>query len=183
VVYAENVARASARRIHATFCGLRTHPLAASLALGLRARRAGPARRGAAILLDVVLLVAAVPVLEHSADAPPVVPLSEVVAGPVNDGVPVENVYPYGRNGRLLLDVRLYDQQGRPLDVKIEDPSRRPVLERGGGEALNAFPIRYFEPGTRRVARPNAGPRIAPPALMSPPLVGSAAAQRSGERR
>ncbi len=161
--------------------------LAASFALGLRARRAGPALRRAAILLDVVLLVAVVPVLEHAADAPAVATLIESVAQPstgvVNDGVAVENVYPYGRHGRLLHDVRLYDQLGRPLDVPIEDRDRRPVLERGGREARNAFPIRHFEPGTRRVARPNAAPDIDPGPLRTPPLVDSAAAQRRGERR
>lgn len=148
--------------------------LAGSFALGLRARRGGGALRRAAILLDVVLLVAAVPVLDRAADAPAAMPAIEAVASPstgvVNDGATVENIYPYGRNGRLLHDVRLYDQLGRPLDVPIEDPERRPVLERGGREARNAFPIRYFESGTRRVARPNAGPQITPRALLSPPL-------------
>ena len=30
---------------------------------------------------------------------------------------------------------------------------------RGGRPALNAFPLRYCEPGTRRVAHPNVAPR------------------------
>jgi hypothetical protein len=68
--------------------------------------------------------------------------------------------------------VRLYDGRGRPLEVTIGagDPGRRPVFERSGGWAFNAFPIRYFEPGTRRVARPNAGPEISPAPLTTRPL-------------
>ena len=157
--------------------------LAASFALGLRARRAGPALRRAAILLDVVLLVAAVPVLEHAADAPPVAPLERggradaAARRGATTASPVENIYPYGRKGRLLHDVRLYDQLGRPLDVPIG--SRRPGAPGARARrraALNAFPIRYFEPGTRRVARPNAGPPIDPPAAED-------AAARSTQRR
>jgi hypothetical protein len=83
----------------------------------------------------------------------------------------VENIYPYDRQGRLLHDVRLYDQRGRPIVVQgLGDPNRRPVFERGGRRTLNAFPIRHFEPGTRRVARPNAGPDIDPRPLRTPPL-------------
>jgi hypothetical protein len=80
----------------------------------------------------------------------------------------VQNVYAYDRRGRLLHDVRLFDQNGNPLDVGARaaaaDPLRRLVRTRGGRRVLNAFPIRYFEPGTRRVAHPNAAPRrrIAP---------------------
>jgi hypothetical protein len=74
--------------------------------------------------------------------------------------------------GRLLHDVRLYDNFGRPLSVLrgADDPQRRPVLERDGRRALNAFPIRHLEPGTRRVARPNAGPDIDPGPLRTRPL-------------
>jgi hypothetical protein len=76
------------------------------------------------------------------------------------DGAPVQNVYPYDRRGRLLHDVRLYDQDGRPLNIGRGqgDPNRRLVVTRRGTTVLNAFPIRYFEPGTRRVAHPDAVP-------------------------
>ena len=39
------------------------------------------------------------------------------------NGRPVTNIYPYSRDGRLLLDVRLYDQLGRPLDLLGRDPT------------------------------------------------------------
>jgi hypothetical protein len=109
-------------------------------------------------------------------------PLTTVVAaesastpGLALDGVPVENVYPYSREGRLLLDVLLYDQLGNPLDVRplAADPDRRVLRGIDGAELFNSFPIRYFEPGTRRVERPGAAPMIrwstiATPALRRP---------------
>jgi hypothetical protein len=80
--------------------------------------------------------------------------------GLARSGVPLRNVYAYDRKGRLLHDVRLYDQDGKPLDVGRGslDPDRRLVETRGGYTVFNAFPIRYFEPGTHRVAHPNAVP-------------------------
>jgi hypothetical protein len=151
--------------------------LAGSFALGLRSRHAAGGRRRAAIALNALLVLAAVPVLARAADAPYVAPPSEPsapaeLAGVVLDGVVVENIYPYDRNGRLLQDVRLYDNLGLPLSILhgIDDPNRRPVYERGGARAFNAFPIRHFEPGTRRVARPNAGPGVDPQRLRTPPL-------------
>jgi hypothetical protein len=78
--------------------------------------------------------------------------------GLANSGVSLRNVYAYDRKGRLLHDVRLYDQDGKPLDVGRGslDPDRRLVATRGGTTVFNTFPIRYYEPGTRRVAHPNA---------------------------
>jgi hypothetical protein len=84
-----------------------------------------------------------------------------VPAGFANRGVPVQNVYAYDRRGRLLHDVRLYDQGGRAIEVgrgAPPDPNRRLVFARGGRQLFNAFPIRYYEPGTHRVAHPDAAP-------------------------
>jgi hypothetical protein len=150
--------------------------LAGSFALGLRNRVATGGRRRALIALNAVLLLAAIPVLPHVTDAPAAVLYTDVVAAPPQDrltyqGVVVENVFPYDRKGRLLHDVRLYDQLGRPLEALPPgaDPDRRHVRERNGARTFNAYPIRYFEPRTRRVARPNAGPEIDPPPLRTPP--------------
>jgi hypothetical protein len=49
------------------------------------------------------------------------------------------------------------------LGERTVDSSRR-VLRTRGGPIYNSFPIRYYEPGTRRVARP----RLAPPVEWSP---------------
>ena len=148
--------------------------LAGSFALGLRSRHATGGRRAALIALNAVLVVAAVPVLDRATDAPVPVIYTDTVpadAGLTYDGVAIENIYPYDRSGRLLHDVRLYDQLGRPVEALGAgiDPDRRPVRERGGARTFNAYPIRYFEPGTRRVARPNASPEIDPAPLRTRP--------------
>lgn len=99
----------------------------------------------------------------------------EAPAGLVHKGHEVRNVYAFDRDGKLLLDVLLYDQLGRPLDVKARpgaDPLRRPVIDRRGHEIQNAFPIRYFEPGTNRIARPRAKPDIDVPKIVTPPIGG-----------
>jgi hypothetical protein len=146
--------------------------LAGSFALGLRHH--GRRHRGL-LVLNAVLAAAVVPVLAHVNDAPGSIVYTETVfesrPGLVYDDVQVENVYPYDRRGRLLHDIRLYDQLGRPLEAMEEtaDPDRRPVRERGGARAFNAYPILYFERDTRRVARPNAGPEIEPQPLRTRP--------------
>ena len=58
-----------------------------------------------------------------------------------SDGTPITNLYPYGPDGKLLVDVRLYDQDGRPFDVlayegcKVDEMTGEPELP-----ALNVFP-------------------------------------------
>jgi hypothetical protein len=93
-------------------------------------------------------------------------------------GVPVLNVYPYDANGHLLTDVRLYDDRGLPVDLGLGyDPNRRAVFDRTGQLATNAFPLRYFEPGTRVVANPSAGPQVVVPPLVPQPMTASATPQ------
>jgi hypothetical protein len=84
----------------------------------------------------------------------------------------VRNIYAYGRDGRMLLDVRLYDQDGRPLEIGrgAVDPDRRVIVDARGRRVYNAFPVRYYEPGTRRGANPTAGSRVRPPEIRTPTL-------------
>jgi uncharacterized membrane protein len=137
--------------------------IALSVAIGIRRPR-----RGAAIALaNLALVIAAIPVAAHVADSARVAgneavfirqpTLSDMPAGLFYDQTPVENIYGFDRRGRLLQDVRLYDQFGRPISIGGSGPLRRPVKTRRGYEIFNAFPIRYFEPGTRRVENPAAG--------------------------
>jgi hypothetical protein len=104
--------------------------------------------------------------------APTTVEVAPVVpeTGLVYDGLPLDNLFAFDRRGRLLQDVRLYAENGRPIDVDrgARDPDRRVPRARGGERAFNAFPVRYFEPGTRRVARPGAGAPPAPAPLVTP---------------
>ena len=39
-----------------------------------------------------------------------------------------------------------------------------------GKQILNAYPIRYFDPGTGEVAHPGAAPRVQIPRIATPPL-------------
>jgi hypothetical protein len=165
--------------------------VAGSIAVGLRERgRVRPAPR-ALVLANLVLAVATVPAAAHLATAgsssgfvgaAPIalaVPSPKAPPGVVSDGVPVLNIYPYTRDGRLLHDVLLYDQNGQPLDVKPDDtdPTRRVLSATGGQRIFDSFPIRYFEPGTTRVANPNAAPPLVGPSLFSPPAPSRPAAR------
>jgi len=157
--------------------------LAASIAAGIAARRRPGRARGAFLAVNLALAALAIPVADQLGDAagtrfPPdafltsnAEPTPPVPMGLTYDGRPVSNVYPFDRQGRLLHDVRLYDGRGRALDIGrgAADPRRRPVRD-GRRAVLNAFPIRYFKPGTRRVAHPNAQPRIDLRRLTTPPL-------------
>ena len=159
--------------------------VAFSVWFGLQARRHGAPFPRLATVLNLVLVVAAVPVAVEvtsaAAQQGPVAiadtPLpTPVVPGLVSNGVPVDNVYPYSRDGKLLHDVLLYDGAGRPLEIpgnRALDVDRRFVVTNGNRPLFNAFPIRYYEPGTRRVARPNAAPYIELPLLLTPPLPGT----------
>jgi hypothetical protein len=99
--------------------------------------------------------------------------LSQVAPGLQLDGRPVQNIYPYSRSGKLLHDVLLYDDSGRPITLPLgPDPLRR--LTRGVGQRLisNTFPIRYFDStgGARRVTHPDASPVVHVPKIVTPPV-------------
>ena len=68
----------------------------------------------------------------------------------------------------------LYDaQDGKPMNVggpNTVDPNRRVLVTTGGARLYNTFPIRYYDPGTKRVRHPNAGTPVRPPRLLTPPL-------------
>ncbi len=151
----------------------------ASVWLGLRTRRDG--RRGRWLLaLNLVLAVLTIPMLTQALEAPsdPAVTGDYYMApqrGVAVNGIPVRNIYPYSRDGKLLLDILLYDESGRPLTVGSRDPRtdplRRYVETVQRTPLLNTFPIRYFEPRSSRVADPTAAPRaIRPPEIQTPPL-------------
>jgi hypothetical protein len=140
--------------------------VAASIALGFAGRRRSGRLEALRIAVNLALVacVAFLPAFVDRArgDATSYVylPAPAVAAGLSEGGRAVTNVYPFDTNGRLLHDVRLYDQDGRALEVGrgANDPHRRPVFGKKGLEIFNAFPIRYYEPGTNRVAHPNATP-------------------------
>jgi hypothetical protein len=150
--------------------------VAVSVALGLRSRRAGRSLLPALVVCNLVLLVTAIPVAAHIVRRTPpqfeVATVPAAIPGLAYNGTPLSNIYPYARNGRLLHDVFLYGSDGRPLNVStvVADPNRRVPKTVSGRRVFNVFPIRYFEPGTRVVRHPNAGPKLRPPRLATRPL-------------
>ncbi|MBC7460243.1 MAG: hypothetical protein H7287_02675, partial [Thermoleophilia bacterium] len=92
---------------------------------------------------------------------------------------PVYNLYAFDAGGNRLTDVRLFDQYGMPLNLgaSVSDPSRRLSSDSSSSAVYNAFPIRYYEPGTTIVADPDAGwpaspgalGPVAPPSIAAPP--------------
>jgi hypothetical protein len=152
----------------------------ASTWLGFNARGRAPSRLRLAV--NVLLVIAIVPVASRvTAASQPVyeqilveVPPAEASADLNYQGTQVLNLYPYSRDGRLLQDVLLYDNLGRAIEIGRgrPDPDRRFVESRDGTSIFNAFPIRYFEPGTKTVADPAAGPKVTPPRVVTPALGG-----------
>jgi hypothetical protein len=150
----------------------------ASVYVGLRSRRRPHSGRAAVAVANAILVVGAVPVLVHlvrerQPTPAPIVVTAPVVQGLAYNGVPISNVYPFGRDGRLLHDVLLYDGAGRPIDVggpAAPDPNRRILVTRGGKQVYNSFPIRYYEPGTRSVAHPDVIPPLRIPPIVTPRL-------------
>ena len=66
----------------------------------------------------------------------------------------------------------LYTGAGAPLDAAgaAIDPQRRVLRTKSGRQIFNAYPIRYFDPGTGEVAHPGAAPKITIPKITTPPL-------------
>jgi hypothetical protein len=128
---------------------------------------------------SAVAIVALAPALLHF-NSPPrdhiysyrTVVETQTEPGLVYNGVPLSNIFPFDRAGKPLNDVLLYGSDGQPLTVatQVADPSRRYLVTRRGERLYNSFPVRYFDPGTQRVARPDAGPRVKIPDILTPPL-------------
>jgi hypothetical protein len=151
--------------------------VAASLALGVLRRRRVASLLLVAVVVDIAAVLAIVPAVRHVTNAPATVFIvgAPVVQAPATglsfSGRPVLNVYPYSRDGKLLHDVRLYDDLGRPLTLDLgSDQLRRVPVAANGTRVFNAFPIRYRQPGTHVVAHPNAAPRIRVPKIVTPAL-------------
>ncbi len=149
--------------------------LVASIAYGLAGRRRTLPARSLRIALDLILAGCAVFLLFYETDRRMMTGYSYepevrqlIRPGLANYGRQVQNVYVFDEDGKLLQDVRLYDDAGQPLSVLPgdQDPQRRVLKTRSGTEIFNTFPILYFEPGTQRVARPDS----TPPNLNPPPL-------------
>jgi len=136
-----------------------------SVRLGRRAMPANRGLRGAVIAVNVAIGLLALPVLasmgtgsngysyDYSSDP-------YVSAASAGSYPGVTNIYPYSKDGKLLKDVLLYDQDGRPLipdktDIVIEVPN--------GADGLpipNAYPLSERQPN---------GDPVVPPRVALPP--------------
>ena len=95
-------------------------------------------------------------------------------------GQPVENIYPYDADGRLIDQVLLYDQTGRPLDNvcphDVVDDGRPEATESGrdvnGAPVTNVFPRRQSASPAPEKQGPFGVPTTtAAPATLAPPAV------------
>ena len=92
------------------------------------------------------------------------------------DGNPITNVYAYDRQGELLSDVLLYDQDGHPLDLGevVVDPATGEELatdypvDANGAEVRNAYPLDQRALAWDDAGRPRERP-VPPPAVVVPP--------------
>jgi hypothetical protein len=153
----------------------------ASVWIGLWLRRRGSPFPRAALVANAALVLAILPVTLDVTDTRAhdllvtmaYAPVPQVRPDLASDGVKIDNIYPYSRDGKLLHDVLLYDGAGRPIEIPAnrgDDPNRRFVVTNGNKPLFNVFPIRYYEPGTKSVERPNAAPYIEHPHVVTPPL-------------
>jgi hypothetical protein len=152
--------------------------IAASVWLGLRTRRRS-ATSWPMVVLNGLLVVACLPLFAAVDErqrslvtlAADYAPTAQAVSGLAIDGRPILNVYPYTREGELLQDVLLYDNFGVPLDVLDDaDPFRRYLETHDGARLLNSFPIRYVDPQTKVVTRPDAAPPVQLPEVVTPKI-------------
>lgn len=163
---------------------------AIGVSIWLGMRRAGDRRvRAALVLANLALLVVAMPLagrLNDGYDRPEAAAITVAFWQGYNNeaenlrqpssallryGEPIRNIYPYSRDGKLLLDVLLYDEFGKPINLGSHDESnRRYLTSRAGQQLLNSVPLRYIEPDGN-VLHPLAGPRIRVPRIVTPSLV------------
>ena len=141
----------------------------------------GPRMRRAVVVLNVLLVLAAVPVLQslrlttaRDVNERSSVAVQYLDAPPRNgvfaSGSQVRNLYAFDAQGHLLTDVRIYTDEGIPLDLELgQDATRRIIFDVTGHAVENSYPIRYFEPGTRTVAHPAAAPQVLAPPLVPAP--------------
>jgi hypothetical protein len=151
--------------------------IAAAVALSIWIGLLTPRATRLVVVANVVLLGLAIPVLSHFRHRrlPEQVVTATVYVptqGLTYNGVSIGNIYPFSRGGRLLHDVLLYTGAGTPLDAPglAVDPQRRVLRSKSGKEILNAYPVRYFDPGTGEVAHPGAAPKVKIPQIETPPL-------------
>jgi hypothetical protein len=83
------------------------------------------------------------------------------------NGEPVTDIVPYDSQGRLLRDVRLYDEQGRPLEV---GPENRWYDGTTDPPPWNVYPQNLPQEGVAPRAEPTASAQPTPADTPSVPV-------------
>jgi len=137
-----------------------------SVRLGRRGLPRGMGWRGAALLVNVAIVLLALPVLARMSTSNPnaysnaysVDPYSSsVAAGYYYPGF--SNIYPYTKDGKPLKDVLLYDQSGKPLTPPKSGIPTDYALDANGQPILNSYPLNQRHPN----GDPKMPPRVALP--------------------
>lgn len=115
------------------------------------------------------------------------------------NGDNITNIYAFDAAGERIDDVRLFDQDGRPVNIggisadgtlpsgeccfesdyeegEADGEQRFRVFDTARNELFNVFPIRYASVATGEIANPEAGWPQAPPALLVAPSIKVSAA-------
>jgi hypothetical protein len=87
--------------------------------------------------------------------------------GVYGSGHQITNLFAFDSAGRPIVDVRLYDQRGLPVDVGVDPTTRVAVLDADGRSVANAYPYRYLDGLVDPAAKGSAS--LAVPALAAAP--------------
>jgi hypothetical protein len=142
--------------------------IAIVLSIRLGRQRRPLAKRGRLIAIgaNVMIALIAIPVLARMGTFPSYAMVESGVAGQsqpliMPNGDALTNIYPYSRDGQPLMDVLLYDQEGRPLSTSpnVGDVTTEYPVGADGQLITNAYPLRqrHFN------GDPVSAPRVALP--------------------
>ncbi len=91
--------------------------------------------------------------------------------GTFANGQPVSNLFVYDRDGNLLRDVLIYDQNGQPVVTQGYDDSVRTVpADANGAPVPNAYPAQVRPASYNTDGTVTAGEPLPPPAVVIPRL-------------
>jgi len=139
-----------------------------SVRMGRRNRPLAKGGRMLAIAANVLIALIAVPALASMGTFHPFTMVESGGSGQATQGQQlytprgvVTNIYPYSRDGKLLTDVLLYDQDGRALtlDSKMGDVTTDYPVGADGQPITNAYPLHQ----RHLSGDPVAAPRVALP--------------------
>jgi hypothetical protein len=88
--------------------------------------------------------------------------------GVYGSGHQITNLFAYDSAGRAIVDVRLYDQRGLPVDVGVDPATREAVVDADGRAVSNAYPYRYLDGTLVDPAAKGSASLVVPPLAAAP---------------